>query len=164
MNTETVIKALEIHSNWEMPCVAECPYGHRHRCGSAMASDALALIKELLNKLDMLEKDSTVRKLTEENERLKAQNETLKIYNKDYEYRNKEFLEANEGLANNLEELEIEGDELRERIANLKKENKYLRERLAEEAEIKEDVGEILVAQINISEQDLKKLEELLHR
>lgn len=114
MNTEQIIKALKCCRREN--CIG-CPYRWKCHQGNPMHGDALALI-----------------------EKLKAQNETLEIYNKDYKYRNKELQEANEGLAKNCEELEIVGDELREWIENLKKENKYLRERLAEEAEIKEDM------------------------
>lgn len=54
LNREQIIKALELHSQAEMPCLRVCPYGNLHYCGAEMAKDALALIKQL----------------TEENERL----------------------------------------------------------------------------------------------
>ena len=56
-------------------------------------------------------------RLTEENERLRAQNETLEIIEKDLRFRNKELQKCNEGLAKNIEELEIEGDKVREAYA-----------------------------------------------
>lgn len=61
INLKQVIKALELHANAEKSCVDECPYGNMRRCGSAMAKDAISLIKEL----------------TEENERLRKHNAVL---------------------------------------------------------------------------------------
>ena len=47
-------------------------------------------------------------------ERLQAQNSDLDILVKDLRFRNKELQKANEGLAKNIEELEIENDIVRE--------------------------------------------------
>ena len=41
---EQIVKALEIHSDKENPCVGLCPYSKTPYCGSDMARDALALI------------------------------------------------------------------------------------------------------------------------
>ena len=95
LNREQIIKALMLHSQMEMPCFRECPYGKLHYCGAEMAKDALALIKELTKKIDDLEyrlevqgdnlgatsewlnyAECKVEKLTEENERLRAENES----------------------------------------------------------------------------------------
>ena len=56
-------------------------------------------------------------RLTEENERLRAEKEVLEITEKDLRFRNKELQRCNEGLAKNIEELEIEGDKVREAYA-----------------------------------------------
>lgn len=62
------------------------------------------------------------------------------------------------GLNSAIETLQGVAKDYEHHNENLKKENKYLRERLKEEAEHKEDMGEKLVAQIKISEQELKKI------
>ena len=51
-------------------------------------------------------------------ERLQAQKDDLEILVKDLRFRNKELQKANEGLAKNIEELEIENDIVREAYAN----------------------------------------------
>lgn len=58
-----------------------------------------------------------VKDLIENNERLKAEKEVLEITEKDLRFRNNELHKCNEGLAKNIEELEIEGDKVREAYA-----------------------------------------------
>ena len=82
LNSEQIIKALELHSQKLKPCLVDCPYGGLHFCGSEMAKDALDLInsqeqriKELTEENDKLyrlldDKIQENKKLTEENERL----------------------------------------------------------------------------------------------
>ena len=86
MERTEVIKALELHSEGDArPCVDECPYGDMHYCGSAMATDALSLIKELTEDIEwsakrILEADKKVAELTEVNERLKGVKEEYETF------------------------------------------------------------------------------------
>ena len=71
-----------------------------------------------LDRCKLHDAEEKVKELTEENERLRAQNEVLEITEKDLRFRNKELQKCNEGLAKNIEELEIEGDKVREAYAH----------------------------------------------
>ena len=53
LNREQIIKALDLHSQAEKPCLRECPYGNLHYCGAEMAKDALALIRELTERAEL---------------------------------------------------------------------------------------------------------------
>ncbi len=101
MEREKIEKALELHSEMK-PCVDKCPYGGHNYCGCDMAKDALSLIKsqeqkifELENRLKECENgyegtlfldrcklhdaEEKVKKLTEENERLREENNRLVV-------------------------------------------------------------------------------------
>lgn len=87
MERSMIIKALELHSV-RKPCVEECPYGNRPYCGVDMAKDTLALIKELTEECENyksiaeyqqscnMDRGFKIKRLTEENERLKQLNES----------------------------------------------------------------------------------------
>lgn len=92
MDKEKIVQGLEcLESEKDVLCKG-CAY-QKHdglTCRKALAKDALALIRELI----------------EENERLQAEKETFEIIEKDLRFRNKELQKANEGLAKNFEDLE----------------------------------------------------------
>lgn len=91
MEKEQIVKALEcLHKRILNTDLAE----------KVTESEMMAIINAL----------SLIRELTEENTRLRAEKETLETIEKDLRFRNKEFQKANEGLAKNCEEFEIELD------------------------------------------------------
>lgn len=82
---EEIVKALEVHSDTEDPCVGRCPYSGNPYCSSEMARDAIDLINR---------KKADVDKLQEVNADL---NESLRI-----------ACEANKDLQAEVEELEYD--------------------------------------------------------
>ena len=92
LNAEQIKKALELCSNND-ECVGEaCPY-YKTGCEKNMPKDALALVKELTEKLEayrqelgevrvaLAEANNDKKELTEENERLRAENKELTYEN-----------------------------------------------------------------------------------
>ena len=82
MEREQIVKALEYHADTLSPCVKICPYGDRNHCGSAMAKDALALIKELTDENERLSEsydhlEMTKDELLPERSRLICDNQEL---------------------------------------------------------------------------------------
>ena len=112
LNREEIIKDLECckFGKDEAKC-KECNWHPwiKPRCWRLLASNALALIKQL----------------TAENEKLKSENKTLEIYNKDYKFKNTELLKFNRRWAKECAELQDECDQIKEN-AILKMQNKIL--------------------------------------
>ena len=115
MERNLIIKALECCLEPVRRC-GQCQYVFL--CEN-LYTDIISLINELTVELDAMRGAANSykmhnEKLTEENERLKAQKEVLEITEKDLRFKNKELQKCNESLAKNIEELEIEGDKVRE--------------------------------------------------
>lgn len=79
---DEIIKALEVHSDTENPCMGVCPYSGDRYCGSKMAKEALALINRQKNALEReiyngLKADEEIEYLKSENARLITSNSQL---------------------------------------------------------------------------------------
>lgn len=143
MNTEKIIKALECCTTGNAPLGCdECPckaptnsFKGSLACNDEMMKKALALIKKLTAKSEVQNKAiSNLRQVCATNNldiyryEKKIQKQQAKI----------ERLELEKAGAEAGARMFVE--ELQAQIENLKKENKYLRESLADEREHKEDM------------------------
>lgn len=124
------------------PCDRRCSFG----------SSALLFYNAGYRKID----NGSVVLTEEEYGKLKAQVEDLTIYNKAYKFRKQELQKANEGLAKNIGELEIEADELRDKLTQARKQAvKEVIQAINKEYELFDDVGEIFFGSLR---KDIKKI------
>lgn len=68
-----------------------------------------------LERCKLHDAEEKVKKLTEENERLRAEKETLEIYNADYKFKNKEVMAFNRRWAKECADLQEECDLIKEK-------------------------------------------------
>lgn len=152
MNTEQIIKALECCS---IENCNGCPYRGKCHQGNPMHIDALALIKEQqaeIEKLNLrLQTPLSPNQLNTDiyNKNLEAQIKEQEERIKELEAQDTERVKHIQTLNDcriaaeeQAKKANAEIEELRAYNETLQRENKYLRERLAEEAEVKEDMAE----------------------
>jgi hypothetical protein len=146
MNTEQIIKALECCNS--IGGCKRCPYAIKGKadingdCGAKMTKDALSLI-------------------TNQQTEIKRLNVVVGAMKGEIDGLNKDLNRWKDWYASLIEAQKrtVQGkQELIAQIENLAKENKYLRESLADEREHKEDMGERIVVPIDINEQELEKI------
>lgn len=94
LKADDIITAMECH---RIGACDKCPYQHIFKCLDYLCDDAVSLVK----------------KLGEENERLRAEKETLEIYNKDYKYKNKELTAFNRRWAKECADLQDECEHIK---------------------------------------------------
>lgn len=128
MTKEEICKILECCSSPEYRC-NECPIDQKKKddceCGTFGMGEALTLIKELTEEnkkitINMNAYGLTAKRLSEENERLRAERDTLDILVKDFKFRLGEAMKANQTWEEKNKDLECDNDMLRERITEIR--------------------------------------------